>query len=252
MAARARRSTLDCILGTFFRLKLPSHANAIVMRRRTVLGLRADASTLGTGCVLNLTPNHPVDLLVHNDTDAERTARVAVGGEMTPVDADPPEGETPTPVGIEVVSVDRTVTLAAGRERRFEEVATTTDGPRCLGITVEVSDDLSLRQPVWVARRAGGTLVEATVRADDIDLSVAEYGAAAGPIPGLAPNDVVTGVASITKSELVKNSPACLGIPGQYGLRFEKSHRIPWEQSRSQHPQSVDPEPVATIPSARI
>jgi hypothetical protein len=142
------------------------------MRRRTVLGLLAGASTLGTGCILNPMPNHPVDLVVGNDTDSERTARVVAGGQMTPADADPPAGKTPTRIGIEDVSLDRTITLDSGRERRFEAVATLTDGPRYLGITVDVTDGPTLRRPIRVDPSGRETLLEAIINPADIDLGI--------------------------------------------------------------------------------
>ena len=145
------------------------------MDRRSVLALVAGAGSLcaGAGCYQTMAENS-IALVVRNETSDEQRVHVVTGGRMTPAHPDPPEGKTATRVGIDEVTLDRTVTLPAGDERRFEDVATTTDGPRYLGITVDVEGGPSLRRPVRVGPTARGTVVTASIDADDVTLGVSE------------------------------------------------------------------------------
>lgn len=117
---------------------------------------------------------HSIALVVSNETDDDQLVQVVTGGRMTPANADPPAGRTATRVGIEGITLDRTITLTARSERRFDDVATTTDGPRYLGITIDVDGGPSLRRPVRVGPGARGTVVEAAINDDDVTLAVSE------------------------------------------------------------------------------
>ena len=138
------------------------------MKRRDYLSGFALVVVSVSGCTVG--SQRSVNLEISNNTDAEKSVHVTVGGTVIP-EGEPPEGETKTPKGSDEIYFDQTLTVESGGSQEIPDIMQTADYPIHTGVNVDIQDGPKRREPVQIGPIGENRTIDITIHSDEISIN---------------------------------------------------------------------------------